>query len=100
MKCISWSIVLFSLVSFTYQLIDENKLSDDTVVIVQKAKGRIGNNLWLLMTLMNYELKFGVKAFITEQSRWIMDKYFKGTKLNKMLIHSYMILKILHTKYL
>ena len=25
-----------------------------------------------------YELKYGIKSYITEESRWLIDEYFKG----------------------
>ena len=47
-------------------------------VVVAKARGRLGNHVWLIMSMINYELKYGVNAYITEESRWILNEYFKG----------------------
>ena len=48
------------------------------IKLVKKARGRIGNHIWLLMQLICYELKYGGKSYITEDTRWILDQYFKG----------------------
>ena len=78
MRGFFWQLMFLCSISISQQLRNRNYPTNNEVVIVQKAKGRIGNHLWLLLILMNYELKFGVNTFITEQSRWILDKYFKG----------------------
>merc|ERR1712141_478690 len=31
-----------------------------------------------LMTMVAYNLNFGVKAYIGEETRWIINEYFKG----------------------
>ena len=70
-------IVVFIFAPLSHQKEDECGL-DFTTVLVAKARGRIGNHIWLIMSMINYELKYGVKAYITEESRWILNEYFKG----------------------
>ena len=84
MKALFCRLIILCSITLSVQLRNRNDPAINEVVIVQKAKGRIGNNLWLLLTLMNYELRLGINAFITEQSRWILDKFFKG----KLLLHT------------
>ena len=54
---------------------------DAPTVVVQKARGRLGNHVWTYMALLAYELKTGVRGYLTEDSRWILDQYFKVTLL-------------------
>ena len=70
-------IAVFIFAPLSHQREDECEL-DLTTVVVAKARGRIGNHVWLIMSMINYELKYGVKAYITEESRWILNEYFKG----------------------
>ena len=71
-------IVAFIFAPLSHQREDDECGLDFTTVLVAKARGRIGNHVWLIMSMINYELKYGVKAFITEESRWILNEYFKG----------------------
>ena len=57
--------------------------SDSNIILVKKARGRIGNHIWLLMQLLSYQLRYGGKYYITEESRWIMNEYFKGYEKEK-----------------
>ena len=49
-----------------------------TTVGVTKARGRIGNHIWLYMVHIAYELNYGFKMVVSEDTRFIMDQYFKG----------------------
>ena len=71
-------IAVFIFAPFSHQREDDECGLDFTTVLVAKARGRIGNHIWLIMSMINYELKYGVKAYITEESRWILNEYFKG----------------------
>ena len=71
-------IAVFIFAPFSHQREDDECGLDFTTVLVAKARGRIGNHVWLIMSMINYELKYGVKAYITEESRWILNEYFKG----------------------
>jgi hypothetical protein len=56
----------------------ENKSSDFRTVVTKKARGRIGNHIWLLMTLTVFELKYGYQTYLAEESRRILNRFFKG----------------------
>ena len=71
-------IAVFIFAPLSHQREDEECGLDFTTVVVKKARGRLGNHVWLIMTMINYELRYGVKAYITEESRWILNEYFKG----------------------
>ena len=71
-------IAVFIFAPLSHQREDDECGLDFTTVLVAKARGRIGNHVWLIMSMINYELKYGVKAYITEESRWILNEYFKG----------------------
>ena len=32
----------------------------------------------IYLALIAYELKYGIKSYITEESRWLINEYFKG----------------------
>lgn len=58
---------------------------DRPTVAIRKARGRVGNHMWMLMINIAYELKYpGLKTYITEDSRWILDKYFKNYGENEV----------------
>lgn len=55
---------------------------DFQTVAVAKARGRIGNHIWMYMKLIAKELRYGIKGYITDDSRWILNEYFKGFEEN------------------
>ena len=69
---------LFQEWSANEQKIDCTHNEGHKTVIVKQARGRLGNHLCLIMSLINYELKYDVKGYLTEQSRLMLDSYFKG----------------------
>ena len=52
--------------------------NDFQTVAITKARGRIGNHLWLFMKLVTLELVTDIKTYLTEDTRWIFNEYFKG----------------------
>ena len=68
-------VTLFFLITKTQQAID---CQDLDTVIVSKARGQVGNHIWLYMLHLALELKYGIKGYITEDTRWILNEYFKG----------------------
>ena len=68
-------VTLFFLVPKTHQALNYQDLDS---VIVSKARGQVGNHIWLYMIHLALELKYGTKGYITEDTRWILNEYFKG----------------------
>ena len=68
---------LFFLISKTQQNIDDCQ-EDFQTVIVSKARGQVGNHIWLYMTHLAMKLKYGVQGYVTEDTRWMLNEYFKG----------------------
>ena len=90
MHVAKWPLTVIStiLLSFVDSLdLGENRKSCDNgnpTILVKTARGQLGNHLWLLMTMLNYELRYNIKAYITEDTRWILDKHFKGKQQNHL----------------
>ena len=59
--------------------------SDDRTVVILKARGRVGNHIWALMKQILFELEAGVEFHLTEDTRWILNEYFKGYDENEYI---------------
>ena len=77
----SLNVILFLIIlsiNYTQQNEEICQKKKFTTVVTTKARGRIGNHIWLYMKLIALEIRFGFKTYITEDSRIILDRYFKG----------------------
>ena len=79
MFCI-WEKILFLALIVTCTKQNDECLEEFPTVVVSKARGRLGNHVWLQMRLLVYELRTNntLKSYVTEESRWILNEYFKN----------------------
>ena len=54
----------------------EVELSEMKTVVTTKARGRLGNHLWTLMTLMSFKLNYNVDYYVSEETKQILRQYF------------------------
>ena len=76
-----WNIIVLILSLLSLAICEKLSCNEEdfSTVIIRKARSRVGNHIWTLMINSALELKFGVKGYLSEDSRWILNQYFKGS---------------------